>query len=120
MADVHTRQQRSYNMSKIRRSKTKPETRLRETLSILGFSYQPKGIYGSPDFARKRSRIAIFVDGCFWHGCSKHFIQPRTNTAFWKSKINHNIERDKDVTKKLISDDWRVIRIWEHNIKKLK
>ncbi len=120
MADIRTRQQRSYNMSRIRRSKTKPEIRLRKTLSILGFSFQPKGIYGNPDFARKKSRIAVFVDGCFWHGCPKHFIQPRTNTAFWKSKINRNIERDKEVSRKLISKGWIIIRIWEHDVKKLK
>jgi len=120
MADVHTRQQRSYNMSKIRRSKTKPEMRLRKTLEILGFQYQPKGIYGSPDFARKKDRIAVFVDGCFWHRCPKHFIMPASNVPFWKAKIERNVKRDREVNRRLRSAGWKVIRVWEHDAKGLK
>ena len=84
-------------------------------MKLLGFSYQPKGIIGKPDFANKKYKIAIFIDGCFWHRCPKHYIKPKTNIIFWKDKIRKNVKRDGAITKKLEKEGWKVIRIWEHN-----
>lgn len=117
MVDVLTKKQRSYNMSRIRASETKIELKLKPLLKSLGFVYHPKNIIGNPDFINKKKKIAVFVDGCFWHKCPKHFKLPSSNKSFWKNKINRNAERDKEITKKLKKDDWKVIRIWGHNLK---
>ena len=118
MTDVHTKKQRSYNMSKIRASETKLELRLKKFLKNLGFIYQPKNVYGRPDFAHKKEKVAIFIDGCFWHKCPKHFTAPKSSEKFWKNKINRNAERDREVTKRLKRGGWKVIRVWEHDLKK--
>ncbi len=117
MTDVHTKTQRSYNMSRIRSSKTKAELKLINFFRSLGFKYQPKNVYGKPDFANSREKIAIFVDGCFWHKCPKHFIKPKSNVKFWEEKIRKNIKRDREVNKKLREIGWKIIRIWEHELK---
>ena len=118
--DRHTKKQRSHNMSMIRSTKTKPELMLKRIMRIMGFSYQPKGIIGKPDFASKKYRIAVFIDGCFWHKCPKHYIKPKSNIDFWKDKIRKNVKRDRTTTKKLKKDGWKVIRIWEHDLKLLR
>lgn len=120
MADVHTKEQRSYNMSRIRSVETKAELKLKKFFRALGFVYQPKNVYGKPDFVYRKEKIAIFVDGCFWHKCPRHFKIPASNRKFWLEKINKNTERDKKVTKKLKQDGWSIIRIWEHSINKIK
>ncbi len=120
MTDVHTKEQRSYNMSRIRASKTKPEIKLKKTMGVLGFSYQPKKILGKPDFANKKQKIAVFVDGCFWHKCQEHFVAPKQNSKFWKEKINKNTEHDNKINKKLKKEGWKVLRIWEHDVKNIK
>lgn len=61
-----------------------------------------------------RAKVAVFVDGCFWHGCPEHGTWPQANSAFWRSKIETNQKRDEDTNKRLEEDGWRVIRIWEH------
>ena len=104
-------------MSMIKGKNTLPESKLKGTLKILGFCYQPKNIYGKPDFVNKKIKVAIFVDGCFWHKCPKHFVNPKNNAFFWKRKLNTNVLRDKEVNKKLTAYGWRVIRVWEHSIK---
>ncbi len=114
MPDVLTKKQRSYNMSMIKKSGTKPELKLRNSLKLLGFSYQPKGIFGTPDFADKNRKIAIFIDGCFWHKCGVHYISPKSNIKYWKTKIERNTKRDKTVNRELKARGWKVIRIWEH------
>lgn len=120
MVDILTKKERSYCMSRIRGSKTSPELKIRKIMKLLGFSYQPKGIYGKPDYANKKEKIIIFIDGCYWHKCSKHFIQPKTNKKFWMDKINKNVLRDRQVNKKLKKEGWRIIRVWEHDLKQLK
>lgn len=117
MTDNVTKEQRSYIMSRVRGKNTLPELRMKRLLKVLHFTYQPKKIYGRPDFANKKEKIAIFVDGCFWHGCAKHFVKPKTNVDFWERKISRNINHDKEVSKKLRESGWRVIRIWEHDVK---
>ena len=116
MTDTLTKTQRSYLMSTIKGSNTKAELYMKKMLKPLHFIYQPKGIYGKPDFANKKERIAIFIDGCFWHGCGRHFKMPESNTSFWEQKISRNKMRDRAVSSKLRGDGWRVIRVWEHDI----
>ncbi len=117
MADIFSKKKRSQIMSKIRSSKTKSELKIKGLMNILGFTYQPKNIYGKPDFANRKDKIAVFVDGCFWHGCPKHYVAPKSNRKFWRDKINKNVKRDIKTVKKLKKDGWRVIRVWEHSIR---
>jgi DNA mismatch endonuclease (patch repair protein) len=117
--DVHSKTSRSYNMSRIRSSKTQPELKMKKVLRTLGFTYQPKGIYGKPDFADRNDRIAIFIDGCYWHKCPKHYTDSKSNRSYWLPKIKRNVARDKEVSRQLRSQGWIVIRIWEHSIAKL-
>jgi DNA mismatch endonuclease (patch repair protein) len=70
-----------------------------------------------PDFVFRQSRLAVFVDGCFWHGCRRHRRTPKTNTKWWCNKVNANRARDQRVTKLLRAHGWRVIRIWEHDVR---
>lgn len=120
MVDNLTREKRSYIMSRIGSRNTKPELSIRKTLKVLGFTYQPRGIYGRPDFANRKEKIAVFVDGCFWHGCPDHFKMPTSNIDFWKKKIKRNSMRDISVNKKLGSQGWRIIRIWEHTLSTIR
>jgi len=118
MVDVHTKKQRSFNMSKIRGKETKPEIKIKKYLENRGFIYQHNA-YGKPDFINLRNKIVLFVDGCFWHKCHLHFALPETNKIFWKNKINKNILHDKEVTLNYKNSGWEVIRIWEHKLIKV-
>ena len=71
---------------------------------------------GRPDFAFRQERVAIFVDGCFWHGCPRCYKEPRRNTNFWREKIERNKARDREARRKLNRIGWSVIRIWEHSL----
>jgi DNA mismatch endonuclease (patch repair protein) len=74
-------------------------------------------LFGKPDFAFRKERVAIFVDGCFWHCCPKHGKMPASNRAFWKEKLAGNRARDRLVNWTLRRRGWRVLRIWEHELK---
>lgn len=78
--------------------------------------------YGRPDFVFPKEKIAVFVDGCFWHGCPKHKQIPETNTEYWRDKIRKNRQRDRRVTRVLRNSGWSVMRVWEHELteKKIK
>jgi DNA mismatch endonuclease (patch repair protein) len=105
MADVHTKAQRSFNMSKIKAKNTKPEVKLRKALFAKGFRYSlhNKKLPGKPDIVLRKYKTIIQVNGCFWHGheSCRYFIIPKTRTEFWTEKINGTIERDKINNKKL-------------------
>lgn len=73
---------------------------------------------GRPDFVFRGVKVALFVDGCFWHGCPRCYAPPRTNAKFWRSKVEGNRERDRRVNRALRADGWRVIRVWEHSLKR--
>jgi DNA mismatch endonuclease (patch repair protein) len=122
MADRHTPEQRSYNMSRIRSTNTKPEVLLRKKLFAEGFRYRinDKKLPGKPDIVLKKYRTVIFVNGCFWHGHTdcKYFVVPKTRTEFWLAKINGNIKRDLKHEEALINLDWKVITVWECDLKK--
>ena len=122
MTDVLTRKQRSYNMSMIRCNNTHPERILRTKLFNAGYrGFKSKyKLLGKPDFVFPKDKIALFVDGCFWHKCPKCFKKPRTNTRFWELKINGNVKRDKKINCVLKKQGWKVVRIWEHDINKKK
>lgn len=117
--DVLTKSQRSYNMSRIKSKNTKPEQILRKILSqskIKGYRSH-YNLTGKPDIVFPGKRIAIFIDGCFWHKCPKCFKKPATRTRFWMMKISGNVTRDKLVNRELKKAGWKVIRIWEHQVK---
>ena len=108
---------RSEQMARIRSGDTGPELALRRLLWREGFRYRVRpGIPGRPDVAFISRRIAVFVDGCFWHGCPEHYATPGTNTPFWKAKISRNIARDEEVNRQLQELGWTVLRFWEHDI----
>lgn len=122
MADVLTPEQRSKCMSKNKGKDTKPEIILRKALWAKGIRYRknyklPDKLPGKPDIVFVGKKIAVFVDGCFWHQCPLHFQMPDNNRVFWEKKINRNVERDKEVTSKLEDKGWKVVRFWEHEIK---
>ena len=105
-------------MSQIKSKNTSPENVFHQLLvenKITDF-YQDYPLPGRPDFVLPKIKLAIFIDGCFWHKCPKHFKKPKSNIAFWKKKIQDNIERDKLVNKKLRKLGWKVIRLWEHEL----
>jgi DNA mismatch endonuclease, patch repair protein len=119
MVDVFSKAKRSAVMSRIRgRGNKDTEMALACLLrqnKITGWR-RHLPIFGRPDFAFPKQKIAVFVDGCFWHGCPKHFSLPANNRAFWKRKFTTNKLRDVLVTRTLRSQGWRVLRIWEHDL----
>lgn len=120
MADVLTHEQRKRNMSRIRGKNTQPEILLRKLLyshGIRGYRIH-YNLPGKPDIVFTKKKIAIFIDGCFWHKCPKCFQEPETRKEFWMKKINSNVERDQRNTKKLQDTGWTVLRFWEHDIRK--
>lgn len=119
MVDVHTKKQRSYNMSMIKGKSTSPEVILRKCLFSQGNrGYRVNlGITGKPDIVFTKNKLAIFIDGCFWHKCPRCYIVPKNNKKFWKKKINGNVKRDKQVNQILKKEGWKVIRFWEHDVK---
>lgn len=120
MTDVLTKKQRSYNMSQIKGKNTKPEVSLRKLLfvnGIRGYRTHYK-LIGKPDIVFPKEKIAIFIDGCFWHKCPKCFVEPETRKKFWMEKIGGNTKRDKEVNKVLRNDGWKILRFWEHEVRK--
>lgn len=117
MADIMTPNQRSRCMAAIKGKDTKPEILVRKFLFSKGLRYRlnNRKLPGSPDIVLKKYKTVIFVDGCFWHGHEgcKYFRLPKSNTPFWEAKITRNIERDKETTQALTALGWKVISIWE-------
>lgn len=124
MADVHTKEVRSYNMSQIRSKNTKPELAVRKYLFAKGFRYRlhSKDLPGKPDIVLPKYRTVLFVHGCFWHGHEgcKYFVVPKTKTEWWLNKINANKINDKKTVKALKKDGWKVVSIWECELKTTK
>lgn len=122
MADKMTKAQRHYCMSRIHSSGTKPEIRLRRALWHLGFRYRvnyPR-LPGKPDIVFGRYRTVVFVHGCFWHGhqgCSLYTV-PKSNVEFWTAKVERNKNRDSAVWRRLEALGWKVVVVWECQLKK--
>lgn len=121
MADTKTPAERSENMSRIRSTNTKPEEIVRKYLFSHGFRYRKndKRYPGKPDIVLPKYRTIIFVNGCFWHmhGCSRSRL-PRSNQDYWKPKIERNIQRDAENQQKLEANGWKVVVVWECELKK--
>lgn len=119
--DVHNKEIRSYNMSQIKGKNTKPEEIVRKYLFAHGFRYRKndKRLPGTPDIVLPKYKTVIFVNGCFWHGHEgcKYFVWPKSNPEFWKEKIKANIIRDKEKTELLKAKGWKVIIVWECELK---
>ncbi len=119
MVDVHTKKQRSYNMSQIKAKDTKPEIKLRKELfssGVKGYRIHAK-IIGKPDIIFSKQKVAVFIDGCFWHKCPRCYKEPQAHNKFWSEKIKTNKIRDRKINSQLKKEGWRVLRFWEHEIK---
>jgi DNA mismatch endonuclease (patch repair protein) len=103
-----------------RRVDTRPEVALRSELHRRGLRFRkevglrPAKRLRRVDIVFPRQRLAVFVDGCFWHGCPEHGNQPKVNTAYWSTKLARNVARDAEVTAELEAAGWTVVRVWEH------
>ena len=113
---------RSKAMGAVKSSGNKTtEVRFRLALvrnKIKGWKVRPKGVKGNPDFIFLKKKIIIFVDGCFWHGCPKCGHVPKTNNSYWGAKLDRNKVRDKKNNRILKKEGYKVLRFWEHDIKK--
>lgn len=121
MADNHSKEVRSMNMSHIRSTNTKPEEIVRKYLFSKGLRYRKnvRSLPGKPDIVLKKYYTVIFVNGCFWHkhDCGR-FVMPSSNREYWSKKINGNVERDKSNAVQLSELGWRIITVWECQLKK--
>lgn len=117
MADVMTPKQRSRCMAAVKGKDTKPEMIVRKYLFSRGmrFRVQVRKLPGNPDIVLPKYKTVIFVNGCFWHGHEdcKYFRLPKSNVEFWKEKIGRNIERDRESMQALFDLGWKVVRVWE-------
>ncbi|MCI8805337.1 MAG: DNA mismatch endonuclease Vsr [Clostridiales bacterium] len=122
--DNHSKKVRSYNMSQIRSTDSKPETIVRKYLFSKGLRYRKnvKTLPGKPDIVLAKYKTIVFINGCFWHGHQncKYFVMPKSNTEYWDKKISNNIARDRITYQKLSELGWNVIIVWECQLKKDK
>ena len=120
MSDIYGKKKRSEVMSRVQRSNTAPEMIVRRSLHKQGFRYRlhVASLPGRPDIVLPKYRAAIFVNGCFWHqhDCGKGTI-PKQNKQFWKRKLRRNVERDKENTQALTDLSYRVLTVWECEVK---
>lgn len=118
MARLETSDERRRMMSRIKGRDTIPELGLRRSAWALGLRYRLQYRIGRtrPDMVFIGAKLAVFVDGCFWHGCPLHSTMPKNNRDFWEQKLRRNQERDAENTQWLETKGWRVLRFWEHEI----
>lgn len=122
MTDIKSKEERSKNMSAIKGKNTKPEIIVRKYLFKHGFRYRinVSNMAGKPDIVLSKYKTVIFVNGCFWHlhkDC-KYFVWPKQNADFWQKKINGNVERDNRNYELLRNEGWKVLVVWECELKK--
>lgn len=121
MTDIMTAEQRSRCMSHIRSRDTKPEMLVRKFLFSKGLRYRinVRSLPGTPDLVFRKCKTAVFVNGCFWHGHEgcRYFRMPSSNVEFWRGKIERNVARDRSADEALLAMGWRVIRVWECELK---
>lgn len=118
MADFVDKETRSRMMQKVK-SKSLLEDMVSKELWKHGLRMRRNvsGLYGKPDFSLKKYKIVIFIDSCFWHSCEEHGTIPQSNTEFWQKKLNRNKIRDLEVSQYYRNNNWRILRIWEHELK---
>ena len=120
MPDIFTKAKRSEVMARVRsRGNAATELRLMAIFRSHGITgwRRNRPVFGRPDFVFPTERVAVFVDGCFWHGCPRHYNAPVGNAEFWRKKFEANRRRDRLVTRTLRQLGWRVVRLWEHSLK---
>ena len=118
MVDNLSKEKRSKVMASIRSTNTRPEIAVRKMLWSMGKRYRihDRTVFGTPDISHKGKKVAVFIDGCFWHGCNICYKEPSTNVEYWRNKIRRNKERRILVTKHLFSSNWKVLEFWEHQV----
>lgn len=121
MPDMFSPEKRGEIMARIRSAGMRPERRLGELLRAMlpgeEILERPEDLPGRPDFYLPRLRLAVFADGCFFHGCPKHLRMPASHRAYWERKIRRNVERDRRTRRELRRLGIRVARVWEHELK---
>ena len=110
---------RSRNMALIRSKDTAPEIAVRRQLSAAGFRFRlhDPGTPGRPDLVIRNCKLAVFVDGCFWHGCPRHYTRPHVRRAYWDAKLRRNRDRRSRILRELASEGWTSVEIWECEVK---
>ncbi|PIP24242.1 MAG: very short patch repair endonuclease [Candidatus Nealsonbacteria bacterium CG02_land_8_20_14_3_00_37_10] len=121
MADTVSKRKRSEIMRAVKSKDTKIEIAFRKAIWRKGFRYSKNSsrYFGKPDIVLKKYKAAIFLDSCFWHGCKKHCRIPTARKKYWTKKIERNKQRDKKVDRYYKKIGWKVVRIWEHNMKNI-
>lgn len=119
MTDIFSKNKRSAVMSKIKSRGSKIEAKVKNIFRKNHISYRShlSSFVGKPDFTLSKTNTVVFVDSCFWHGCRYHGTYPKTNKIFWQKKIEKNIKRDKKINLLYKKMNWKVVRIWEHDLK---
>jgi DNA mismatch endonuclease (patch repair protein) len=120
MADIVSKQKRSEVMAAVRSHGNRTtELRLVALFRREGITSwrRSQNLFGKPDFVFPRQRVAVFVDGCFWHGCPRCYRRPATHRGYWGAKVQRNKERDREVSRVLRAKGWAVVRIWEHELR---
>jgi DNA mismatch endonuclease (patch repair protein) len=115
---VFSKKKRSEVMSHVRSKNTTPEKLIMDRIDGRFLRYQPRGLVGKPDFANKKRRIVVFIDGCFWHGCPNCYREPKSNLDYWIPKVKQNKNRDQTITDELSKQGYNVFRFWECDVKK--
>lgn len=110
---------RRRNMQAIRSRDTKPERQIRRLVHAVGLRYRVSArpladLRRTADMVFRPAKVAVFIDGCYWHGCPEHYVPPRTNSGYWSQKVLRNMERDRDTDRRLSEAGWLVLRFWEH------
>jgi len=120
MPDHLTKKQRSDLMRRIKGKDTLPERLLSDALASIGCEHERNDnrIPGTPDISILNKRVAVFVHGCFWHGCPLHYREPKTRQQFWRHKLQRTKARDRMVRNRLLSMGWKVITVWEHEARR--
>ncbi|MGW1326600.1 very short patch repair endonuclease [Streptomyces antibioticus] len=110
---------RRRNMQAIRNRDTKPEWLIRRLVHARGLRYRVAakplpGLRRTADMVFGPTKVAVFIDGCYWHGCPEHYVPPKTNPGYWSDKVARNMARDRDTNQRLAEAGWTVLRFWEH------
>lgn len=110
---------RRRNMQAIRSRDTKPERLIRRLVHANGLRYRVAArplpdLRRTADLVFRPAKVAVFIDGCYWHGCPEHYVSPKTNPGYWSEKVARNIARDRDTDEQLTAAGWLVLRFWEH------
>ncbi|MGW0813781.1 very short patch repair endonuclease [Streptomyces viridiviolaceus] len=110
---------RRRNMQAIRSRDTKPEITIRRLVHAAGLRYRVAArplpdLRRTADMVFRPAKVAVFIDGCYWHGCPEHYVPPKTNSGYWSEKVLRNVKRDRETDEKLREAGWLVLRFWEH------